>query len=170
MSEALEKLNSADVAEAESTFRDCCGSSEWAKKMTSARPFESESELLAKAVTFWNDLDANDWLEAFAEHPKIGETKAAPTQQARSASWSAGEQAGASSADEKLKEELADLNRKYFETFGFIYIVCATGKSAAEMTEICRNRLGNDRDTEIANAAAEQQKITGIRLRKLLSQ
>jgi OHCU decarboxylase len=170
MSDGLEKINSADVADAESMFRDCCGSSEWAKKMTSSRPFNSEAEMLAKAVKFWNDLDANDWLEAFAAHPRIGETRRAPTQQARSASWSADEQAGASSANEKLKEELADLNRKYFEKFGFIYIVCATGKSAAEMTEICRDRLGNDRETEIANAAAEQQKITEIRLRKLLSQ
>lgn len=167
MNEALERINQAGTAEVESMFRDCCGSATWASLMEMVRPFASEDELMNVAAAIWNDLDTADWLEAFRAHPMIGEAKAAPAQQARSAEWSAGEQAEMSSADELLKQELATANRAYYEKFGFIFIVCATGKSADEMLELCRVRLGNDRETEIAIAAREQQKITEIRLRKL---
>ena len=170
MNQALDQINEADFTEAGSTFRDCCGSAEWANRMTASRPFASEIELIETAAAVWNDLTTSDWLEAFAAHPKIGETKAPPTQQARSAKWSAGEQAGVKSADDDIKQDLADANREYYDKFGFIFIVCATGKTASEMLQLCRTRLANDRETEIANAAREQQKITEIRLRKLLSQ
>ena len=169
MNERLERINQADRLEVESIFRDCCGSSKWASLMTASRPFASERELMDKAAAIWSDIDDSDRLEAFAAHPKIGETKAAPLQQARSAAWSSGEQAGMKSADELLRQELADANREYYEKFGFIFIVCATGKSGEEMLEICRSRLSHDRKTEIDIAAVEQQKITEIRIRKLLS-
>ena len=171
MNNALERINQATTSEAESMFEDCCGSGTWASMMTMMRPFASEDELIRIAVAVWNDrqiLQTEDWLEAFAAHPKIGEEKSAPTQQARAAEWSAGEQAGMNSAEASVKQDLADANRQYFEKFGFIFIVCATGKSAGEMLELCRARIGNDRETEIANAAAEQEKITEIRLRKLI--
>ena len=163
---SLQRINNADRAEAESMFRDCCGSTRWANQMASLRPFASETELIDTASAIWNNLMPDDWLEAFAAHPKIGETKAAKGQFAE---WSKGEQAGMDSADELVKRELAEANRAYHEMFGFIFIVCATGKSAKEMLELCRNRLANDRETEIGIAAAEQQKITEIRLRKLVS-
>ena len=167
MNNALERINQASTSEADSMFEDCCGSATWASMMTMMRPFASEDELIQIASAVWNDqeiLQTKDWLEAFAAHPKIGETKAAKSQFAE---WSAGEQAGMNSADDRQKEELAQANREYFEKFGFIFIVCATGKTAGEMLELCRTRLGNDRETEIRIAAAEQEKITEIRLRKL---
>lgn len=169
MNEALERINQAGTAEAESMFRDCCGSATWASLMEMVRPFASEDELMNVAAAIWNDLETSDRLEAFLAHPMIGGTKAAPAQQARSAAWSAGEQARMSSANELLRQELAAANRAYYEKFGFIFIVCATGKNAGEMLELCRVRLGNDRETEIAIAAREQQHITELRLRKLLS-
>ena len=169
MNEALERINKASTSDADSMFLDCCGSAVWASMMTMMRPFTSEDEVVNIAAAVWNDqeiLQTDDWLEAFAAHPKIGETKAAKTQFAQ---WSAGEQAGLSSADDVVKQELAEANKAYYEKFGFIFIVCATGKSAADMLDICRERLANDRETEIVNAAREQEKITEIRLRKLLS-
>jgi 2-oxo-4-hydroxy-4-carboxy-5-ureidoimidazoline decarboxylase len=169
MNSALERINQASTFETESMFEDCCGSATWASMMTMMRPFASEDELIQIAAAVWNDqeiLQTDDWLEAFSAHPKIGETKAT---KAQFAEWSAVEQAGMNSADERLKQALVEANREYLEKFGFIFIVCASGKSAGEMLELCRARLGNDRETEIANAAAEQQKITEIRLRKLLS-
>lgn len=169
MNEALERINDADIADAESMFRDCCGSVKWASLMAAARPFATEDELINTAAAIWNDVPTFDRLEAFKAHPMIGETEATPSQQAQSAEWSAGEQAGMSSADKRLKNELAGANREYYDKFGFIFIVCATGKSAAEMWELCRSRIGNDRETEIMIASAEQEKITEIRLRKLLS-
>jgi OHCU decarboxylase len=167
MNEALERINQAGKAEAESQFRDCCGSTKWASLMASARPFATSDELINTATAIWNEMEPADRLEAFKAHPMIGETKAAPAQQARSAKWSAGEQAGVSSADELLKNELGAANRAYYEKFGFIFIVCATGKTAAEMLELCRERLVNNRETEIMIAAGEQEKITEIRLMKL---
>ena len=167
MNQGLERINRAEGDEAESMFRDCCGSSRWASLRTALRPFASESELINTAAEIWSDLQADDWLEAFSAHPMIGEMKAAPAQQARSADWSSGEQAGVSSANDMVKQELAAANRAYYEKFGFIFIVCATGKTAEEMLGLCRVRLGNDRETEMEIAAAEQRKITEIRLRKL---
>ena len=167
MNELLERINEANNDESEWMFRDCCGSGKWARLMSAARPFASEDALIDTAAAIWNALQTEDWLEAFEAHPMIGETNATPAQQARSAAWSTGEQAGVNAADELLKRDLASANRAYHEKFGFIFIVCATGKSAAEMLELCRSRLANDRETEITNAAAEQQKITEIRLKKL---
>ena len=132
--------------------------------MTLARPFESENELMNTAVLIWKDLRDADWLEAFSAHPKIGETRTAET---RSAEWSSEEQAGLNSVDDLVKQGLEEANREYYDKFGFIFIVCATGKSAEEMLQICRTRLANRPEIEIRNAADEQQKITEIRLRKL---
>ena len=80
-----------------------------------------------------------------------------------------GEQSGAASADEQTLTELSALNKSYLEKFGFIFIVFATGKSAAEMLALLKARIGNQRDQEIQNAAAEQLKITLLRIDKLFS-
>jgi OHCU decarboxylase len=165
----IEELNELPAAEAESRFLDCCGSTAWARKMTEARPFEDVGGLLLTAESIWRTLEPQDWLEAFAAHPKIGAKKAAPAQQARSAEWSKGEQAGMDATTDTVREDLAEANRLYEERHGHIYIVCATGKSAGEMLDICRERLGNTAETELSIAAEEQRKITAIRLKKLLS-
>ena len=168
MNENLEKLNHAPVEIAEAKFLDCCGSRKWAREMTESRPFADENTLLNRAGQIWRNLSPADWLEAFAAHPKIGARKAAPAQQAQSAEWSRGEQVGMQSAEDSVKDALAEANRLYEDSFGYIFIVCATGKSAKEMLEICHARLGNRSDEEIKNAAEEQRKITEIRLKKLL--
>lgn len=168
MNDELEKLNNAPREIAESRFLDCCGSQVWARQMTEARPFADENALLARAGQIWQKLAPADWLEAFAAHPKIGARGSAPAQKAKSAEWSRGEQSGAVAANESVLDALAEANRLYEENFGYIFIVCATGKSAEEMLGICRARLDNATDAEISVAAEEQQKITEIRLKKLL--
>lgn len=168
MRDKLDALNSLSLAEAESHFRDCCGSREWARIMAATRPFHTSEELISRAETIWNSLGPTAWLEAFAAHPKIGAKKAAPAQQALSAEWSKGEQAGMDDADARVRDELAEANRLYEEKFGYIFIVCATGKTAEEMLALCRGRLGNPPEAELPVAAEEQRKITEIRLRKLL--
>lgn len=168
MSEGLEKLNNAPREIAEARFLDCCGSRDWARQMTGARPFADVTALLDQAGQIWQNLTPEDWLEAFAAHPKIGARKAAPLQQAQSAEWSRGEQSGVQIANDSVLDALAEANRLYEDKFGYIFIVCATGKSAEEMLDVCRKRLGNDADAEICIAADEQRKITEIRLKKLL--
>jgi OHCU decarboxylase len=166
----LERLNQASRETSKARFLDCCGSPKWARAMTAARPFADVAAVLEKASQIWRSLDARDWLEAFAAHPKIGARKAAPKQQAQSAEWSRGEQSGTHSASDSVRDALAEANRLYEEKFGYIFIVCATGKSAAEMLEICRRRLDNEPDAELEIAAEEQRKITEIRLKKLLAE
>ena len=117
----------------------------------------------------WSTLEREDWLEAFRSHPKIGEKKAAAEVSSQSTQWSGQEQAGVQTAEQKTLDELARLNREYEEKFGFIFIVCATCKSAGEMLDILRERLRNDIETELPIAAAEQAKITELRLKKLVN-
>ena len=168
MGEELDQLNRASQAKAESAFLSCCGSRRWAQKMAEARPFADISGLLDQAAAIWHDLETGDWLEAFAAHPKIGARQAVPQATARSAEWSHAEQSSTQTAADPVRNALAEANRLFESKFGFKFIVCATGKSAEEMLETCRQRLENTRDAEILIAADEQRKITEIRLKKLL--
>jgi len=168
LNEKLEQLNQAAPEAAKADFLNCCGSQTWARLMTEARPFNDVAALIKQAEQVWQNLDAQDWLEAFAAHPKIGARKAVLRQSAQAAEWSNSEQSGTQTAADSLRDELEKANHLYEEKFGFIFIVCATGKSAEEMLDLCRRRLHNDADSEIRIAADEQRKITEIRLKKLL--
>ena len=168
VNEKLQQLNQESQVAAESVLLSCCGSCGWAQKMAEARPFADVASLLNQAEKLWQNLETEDWLEAFTAHPKIGAKKAVPQATAQSAEWSHAEQSGTQTAADSVRDALAEANRLYEKKFGFIFIVCATGKSAKEMLEICRERLKNDADQEIFKAAEEQNKITKIRLRKLL--
>lgn len=156
----VEELNKMSDAEAADVLRACCGSSRWVEAMTAQRPFHSREDLFSAADKIWSDCGRQDWHEAFSHHPRIG---------ARVSGKEAVEQAGAQSATLSIKDQLAQVNRRYEERFGHIYIVCATGKTAEEMLSIAKARLRNEPDTELRIAAAEQQKIMQLRLRKLLS-
>jgi OHCU decarboxylase len=138
--------------------------------MAAERPFEVVAELLESTDRIWWELEPQDWLEAFSHHPKIGEKKAAAAQSTDAARWSEQEQAETSGTGEELLAELSALNRAYEERFGFIFIVCASGKTTEEMIALLRERLHNDVDTELRVAAEEQRRITHLRLRKLLEQ
>jgi len=167
--EGVERLNSASAAEAEAELLKCCGSTEWARAVAARRPFGDAQELYAAADEVWRNLSERDWLEAFAAHPRIGGRKAERAQHAQAEGWSAEEQSGARAAAQATLDELAAANRTYEEKFGHIFIVCATGKTASEMLALLRARLSNTPDTELRTAAAEQAKITRLRLEKLLT-
>jgi OHCU decarboxylase len=169
MDQSVKRLNqlSADLAEAE--FLQCCGSTRWAKLMTEARPFANVEELSSKADEIWASIGEQDWLEAFRAHPKIGERKAAAAQSHQAASWSAQEQSQAQEASDVTKTAIAEGNRAYEDRFGFIFIICASGKSATDIAEALKDRLANDAETELRIAAEEQRQITQLRLRKLLT-
>jgi OHCU decarboxylase len=170
MNQSLERLNDLAADAAASEFLKCCGSPRWAHDMSAARPFHSLDEMLARADQIWWSLDQTDLLEAFRAHPKIGETKAAAGQSAEAQKWSAQEQSGVAQASAGTISELAERNREYEDRFGFIFIVCASGKSSEEMLAIIDARLQNDAETELRAAAGEQSKITRLRLEKLLNQ
>ncbi len=129
---------------------------------------ETVAALFAEAQAQWWAGSEADWLEAFAAHPRIGATHAASTATAQSAQWSSGEQAQVSTAGDGVKERLAAQNEAYFAKHGFVFIVCATGKSAAEMLALLEARIGNTRAVEMQNAAREQALITRLRIEKWL--
>jgi 2-oxo-4-hydroxy-4-carboxy-5-ureidoimidazoline decarboxylase len=163
----LEAINAWPPAEAREAFRRCCGSTRWARAMEWTRPFDSEETLLETADRIWWALEASDWLEAFGAHPRIGARIATGPEHAAAAAWSKAEQSGALRASAEVLENLARMNRRYEERFGYIFIVCATGKSAEEMLEAIESRMGNEPDEEIRCAALEQARITRIRLEKI---
>jgi OHCU decarboxylase len=146
----------------------CCGSRRWAEELSKGRPYLSLDELSASADEVWWSLEPADWLEAFHSHPKIGETKAINSGSAQAQQWSSQEQLGVRRGAPETIDALARLNTQYETKFGYIFIVCATGKSSEEMLRILQERLENDPVKELPVAAAEQAKITALRLKKLL--
>jgi OHCU decarboxylase len=165
----LNWLNQLTLSEAAGELLKCCGSQRWVNEIAARRPFATLSELNQTASDVWWSLDRNDWLEAFRSHPKIGERKAQTEGTTQSQKWSEQEQSGVAASGDSVKEELARLNHEYEEKFGYIFIVCATGKSSEEMLAILRSRLENSPPDELPIAAAEQAKITELRLTKLLT-
>jgi 2-oxo-4-hydroxy-4-carboxy-5-ureidoimidazoline decarboxylase len=165
----LQDLNSASAESAQDELIRCCGSRRWAEKMSAQRPFKTKEGLFAAADDIWQRLEKEDWLEAFSHHPKIGGVDTLRQKFASTKQWAEGEQNGVQQASEDTLNALAEGNSAYEQKFGYIFIVCATGKSASEMLALLQARLGNAADAEIAVAMLEQNKITRLRLEKLLS-
>jgi allantoicase len=160
-------LNLLDGAAAAAAFKRCCGATKWASAMTLLRPYEDVDALLRIGERVWWALGVDDHLEAFAAHPKIGEAK---TPASGDAAWSKGEQQSAAAATAQTLAELAEANKAYEAQLGFIFIVCASGRSADAMLADLRARLANSRDVELRTAAEEQAKITRLRLLKLVEE
>ena len=147
----------------------CCGSTRWAELLHQALPdIKDDQSLFERSDHIWKQMDQEDYLEAFSHHPQIG---ADPEQIRRrfksTQSWSSEEQSGMNEADEGIIQRLAQGNREYLERFGYIFIVCATGKSAVEMLDLLEARLPNAPEDELLIAAQEQAKITRLRMEKL---
>lgn len=166
----LAELNRLSLDEARAAFERCCGTRAWVERMCAARPYANVDAMIAEAERLWRALSAEQWREAFAHHPRIGDVDALRQRFATTAAWAAAEQRGAEVAAEATLAALARANRVYEGRFGFIFIVCATGKSAAEMLALLESRLGNDPAAEIAIAAEEQRKITRLRIQKLVAE
>jgi 2-oxo-4-hydroxy-4-carboxy-5-ureidoimidazoline decarboxylase len=161
-------LNQLPHAEAERALFACCASRAWVKEMLARRPYGSRTSLFAAADAVWEGLGKADYLEAFAGHPKIGEDPSALRRRfAGTARWSNEEQAGVAAASDQVLARLHELNLEYERRFGYIFIVCATGKSASEMLTLLEARLDSPAEGELQVAAAEQAKITKLRLEKL---
>ena len=165
--EPWRRLDLAAADEAREMLFACCGSTRWVTLMLARRPFASMDRLLAAANDVWNTLSEDDWKEAFGHHPRIGERNLAQAKFAATRSLSEKEQAGVSGASEDVMAALAEVNRAYEDRFGYVFLICATGRTAVEMLSAARERLTNDPVTEIQIAAAEQAKITALRLERL---
>ena len=161
----LEELNILESSEAAALLTGCCHCERWVIEMATSRPFKSEVNLLETAELLWASSTMSEKLEDFTGHPRIGDMDALRNKYAANANREQGQIAG---ADDKVLALLRDQNQRYLDLYGFIFIVCATGKSAVEMLGLLEQRLGNDRETELDNAAREQAAITRLRLQKLV--
>jgi 2-oxo-4-hydroxy-4-carboxy-5-ureidoimidazoline decarboxylase len=161
-------LNALSIAAATQALTRCCGAARWVEAMLALRPFASRAALLAAAAEVWAGLGPDDFREAFAHHPEIGEKVDDLRQKfAATADWASSEQGAAQQASEATLVALREGNQAYRERFGYSFIVCATGKRAEEMLALLDARLFNSPEHELDIAAAEQAKITRLRLEKL---
>jgi 2-oxo-4-hydroxy-4-carboxy-5-ureidoimidazoline decarboxylase len=167
MNTVLAAWNDAGEEAALEPMLACCGARRWAKAMVELRPYSSIEALSLTADQVWSAMEEEDWLEAFAGHPRIGDRKT-PAAATQSAAWSQQEQSSTATAANQVLSDLAAGNSLYEQRFGFTYIVCATGKSAEEMLGILRRRLTNDHASELHEAAEQQRQIMQIRLGKWL--
>jgi len=163
----LGDLNAMPSAEAERELLRCCGARRWATEMAGRRPFRSLDEIVDVSDRIWQALDETDWLEAFAAHPRIGASATAGEigKAGGAQTWSAQEQSGVGDGS---RRRFVELNRAYEERFHHIFIVCASGKSGAEMLDILERRMLNTPKDELREAAAQQRQITQLRLAKLI--
>lgn len=164
----IEEFNKLSKEKAFEELFKCCGCKAWAQNLTDFRPFETKVDLLRLSDMNWITCEMEEGLEAFAHHPKIGDLKSLEKKFASTKEWASGEQAGVDEATHKTLKGLAEGNSQYEKKFGYIFIVCATGKTAEEMLALLKARLMNDPTTEIRIAMSEQNKITHIRLNKLI--
>jgi 2-oxo-4-hydroxy-4-carboxy-5-ureidoimidazoline decarboxylase len=168
MNKVLARWNSLDAAEAAREALPCCGSQTWAAELAARRPIVDEPSLLETSEAIWHALPEQAWREAFDSHPRIGQQSAASHATTESLRWSAKEQHNVI-ADGDAKLALADANHRYKQRFGRIFIICATGKSSAEILRLLEARLHNDDSTELREAAEQQRQITQLRLKKWLN-
>lgn len=146
----------------------CCGSMNWIEKMINKSAINSKEKFLEAADKVWYSLRKEDWLEAFTHHPKIGDLNSLKEKFSSTKLLAENEQSGVNSATNECLTELARLNEEYERKFGYIFIVCATGKTADEMLALIRERIKNNSEEEVMIAMEEQNKITKLRLEKLL--
>jgi len=166
----LQELNNLNHQQAYDALFACCGSTSWVNQLMQQFPFASAQSLVADATNAWyNHCTEADYREAFTHHPKIGDVKSLQEKFAATQHLAGAEQAGVTTASNEVIEQLAAANKAYEDKFGFIFIVCATGKSANEMLRLLNDRLLNSTEDELAIAMGEQHKITIIRLKKLLT-
>ena len=164
----LEDINKATKEQAYPFFEHCCCSPNWIQKMIDARPFSNKEALLEASKKSFSQLVDADYLAAFEGHPQIGNLETLAKKYANTSGSASHEQSGMSEAQKSVLEEMQALNIEYLTKFGFIFIVCASGKSAQEMLDLIKSRINNDRQSELTIAGNEQAKITQIRLEKLL--
>jgi OHCU decarboxylase len=161
-------LNGLDRDAAREALLACCGSTAWADRMVERQPFADAQTLLAAGDSVWQSLAEDDRLEAFAAHPRIGDADGGHQSQ-RGAAWSRNEQAGMHSVPAVLAARIAEDNRRYEERFGYTFIICATGRTPAEMAAALNARLTNSPGHELRVAAEEQRQIMRLRLGRLIA-
>jgi 2-oxo-4-hydroxy-4-carboxy-5-ureidoimidazoline decarboxylase len=168
MNPVLERWSSLDPIDAAREILPCCGSQAWAAEMAARRPLANAEAVFLVADAVWVGLPKSAWQEAFASHPRIGQQKAQGAATPEAVAWSRMEQSAAISPEGAVQRALVEGNRRYEERFGRIFIVCANGRTAAEMLALLERRLGYEPGVELQEAAEQQRQIMQLRLHRWL--
>jgi allantoicase len=165
----IDRVNQLPIEQVRKALLDCCGSRAWVDQMLAQRPFADEAQLCENADRIWSRLDRKEWLRAFRHHPPIGSKRAKSKQSNVARQLSAAEQSAAAKSSPETLAVMHAANQAYQATFGYVFLICATGKSAHEILKSLQERLSNSPETELRVAAEEHRKITRLRLEKLLN-
>lgn len=166
----LEKLNSLAEVDAERWFSQSCAAQKWIGAMVKQRPYGSLQEVVSSAQEAWQTCTAKDYMQAFKAHPMIGNVNSLRAKFSSTKTLASKEQSGANDASELTLKELSELNHQYLQLNGFIFIICASGLTAQAMLQALKLRISNKQSVELEKAAAEQIKITLLRLQKGLTE
>ena len=156
----LDDLNHAPRQQVRDALLACADVPRWADAVCDARPFTDEASLLDHADRHARTFTDDELARALAAHPRIGDRARGDSTEA---AWSRQEQAGVQPGD-----ELVEINRDYEERFGRVFLICATGLTAADVVAAARARLANDDATETAVVKDELRRIALLRLQKEL--
>lgn len=162
----LDEFNRLPSHDAVAQLYDCCHCRRWAEALADLRPFNHLENLLASADKLWQAADEIQILEAFNGHARIGDIELLRSRYAGRAS---AEQGQVIAASDVVLQELQQLNSDYQTRYGFMFIVCARGKSAEEMLALLKLRIHNDRALELKNGTIAQGEITQLRLQTLFA-
>lgn len=170
MTLTLENFNNLPKTEAIQHLLTCCTSNSWATQLAEQRPFANLDALLTMSDSLWQTMNEADLLEAFDGHPQIGDVSTLKEKYRNTQASASHEQSKVNEASDEVLHALAKGNKDYLDKFGFIFIVFATGKSAKQMLDLLNDRLPNNKEQELSNAAGEQNKITRLRLGKFFAE
>jgi 2-oxo-4-hydroxy-4-carboxy-5-ureidoimidazoline decarboxylase len=158
----LDVFNRLPPEQAEKELSAVCASPVWVAAVVAGLPYEDLDALLRTSAAAFDRLSWDQVAAAVDAHPRIGQRPAGDGQEA---AWSRREQGGVHGA----ADELAEANRAYEERFGFVFLVFASGKSAEQILDAARQRLGNDDETERRCVRVELGKIVRLRLERLVA-
>jgi 2-oxo-4-hydroxy-4-carboxy-5-ureidoimidazoline decarboxylase len=158
----LDRLNDASADEAIRLLGEVCASGAWIGAVLADRPYGDPDELYACSDRAVAALTADDLREAIDGHAVIGRPRHDDPQSAR-------EQSGVHRAGDAVLADLRAGNIAYQSRFGRVFLICASGRSAAEMLAELRHRLDNDPASEWEVTREELRKINRLRLEGLIS-
>ncbi|MEU8936114.1 2-oxo-4-hydroxy-4-carboxy-5-ureidoimidazoline decarboxylase [Streptomyces sp. NPDC048409] len=159
----LARFNDLEEHTALAALHEACASTAWARRLLAARPYASTEDLYSASDAAMAELGTADLAEAMAGHPPIGRPKPGDPTSAR-------EQSGMAGAAEALKAEMLELNLAYQERFGHVFLICATGRTAEEMRDAAKERIGNAPEQEREIVRTELGRINRIRLARLVAE
>jgi 2-oxo-4-hydroxy-4-carboxy-5-ureidoimidazoline decarboxylase len=159
----LARFNALEEHAAHAALHEACASTAWARRLLAARPYTTTDALYTASDAAMAELTAEDLAEAMAGHPPIGRPKPGDPTSAR-------EQSGMAGASEELKAEMLELNLAYQDTFGHVFLICATGRTGEQMRDAVKERIGNSPEQEREIVRTELGKINRIRLARIVEE